>query len=67
MWNNLKLDYRTKWDSKDKISNVAASVRKFMLEVTPKDCEGWVRHTDEFCMKVAERDEATLKEYEIDI
>ena len=64
MWNNLKLDYR-RWDSKDKVSQVNASVRKFMQEITPKDCEGWVRHTDDFCMKIANRDEATLHEYDI--
>lgn len=66
LWNNLKLDYR-RWDSNSKISQVSASVRKFMLAITTKDCEGWVRHTDDFCIKIANRDAATLKEYEIDL
>ena len=64
MWNNLKLDYR-RWDSNAKINQVSASVRQFMLAITPKDCEGWVRHTDEFCSKIAKRDEAIIQEYEI--
>jgi len=64
MWNNLKLDYR-KWDAAFKVKQVNTSVIQFMRVITPQDCEGWVRHTDEFCSKVANKDAATLKEYEI--
>ena len=64
MWNNLKLDYR-KWDSKFKVRQVASSVRTFMNEVSEKDCEGFVRHTDKFCIKIANKDEKLLKEYEL--
>ena len=66
MWNNLKCDYRS-WDPEFKINQVSASVRKFMRSIEPKDCEGWVRHTDEFCFKVHDRDEETLKEYAIEM
>ena len=66
MWNNLKLDYR-RWDSKDKIRHVAASVRTFMNAVTEKDCEGYVRKTDQFCIKIANRDEELLKELELSL
>ena len=66
MWNNLKNDYRH-WDSADKVSHVASSVRTFMLAVTPEDCEGWVRHTDEICMKIADRDADILAEYELEL
>ena len=66
LWNNLKNDYRH-WDSSDKISHVATSVRHFMTKVTPADCEGWVRHTDEICFKIADRDPAMLAEYEIEL
>ena len=38
-----------------------------VIAITTKDCEGWVRHTDDFCIKIANRDAATLKEYEIDL
>lgn len=64
LWNNLKFDYR-RWDSHFKVNQVSASVRSFLEEITAQDCEGWVRHTDDFCIKVAARDAATLKEYEI--
>mgnify|MGYP005677160433 CR=1 FL=1 len=64
LWNNLKNDYR-RWDSTEKISHVATSVRRFMTAVTPEDCEGWVRHTDEICMKIADRDAATLADFEL--
>ena len=66
MWNNLKWDYR-RWDSEFKVNQVSASVRQFMEAITPQDCEGWVRHTDEICTKIANRDQAILKEYEIEL
>ena len=47
------------------VNQVSASVRRFLEAVTARDCEGWVRHTDDFCIKVAARDAATLREYEI--
>ena len=66
MWNNLKVDYRN-WDPEYKINQVSASVRKFMQAIEPKDCEGWVRHTDDFCFRVKDRDADTLREYEIEV
>ena len=62
------MDYR-RWDSHCKINQVSASVRQFMMAVNTQknDCEGWVRHTDEFCIKVAARDEEILKAYEIKV
>ena len=64
MWNNLKDDYR-KLPYTDKIHDVKLSVRNFMETVPSSDCEGWVRHTDDFCAKIVNRDEATLAQYEI--
>ena len=65
-WNNLKLDYRG-WDTKSKVARVNESVKKFFNAVTSRDVEGFIRHTDEFAFKVAARDEAFLKSYDIEL
>ena len=66
LWNNLKHDYRG-WDFKDKSPRVNESVKTFMEAVNYSDIEGFIRHTDEFCFKISDRDEAFLKAYDLEI
>ena len=66
LWNNFKLDYRG-WDSNAKVARVNESVKKFMDYVVDKDVEGFIRHTDDFCFKIADKDDAFLKSYEIEL
>ena len=66
LWNNCKTDYRG-WDPSDKKSRVSESVKTFMKTVTPRDVEGFIRHTDEFCFKIADKDLAFLESYNIEL
>ena len=66
LWNNQKLDYRG-WDTESKKGRVNESVKTFMEKVTSRDVEGFYRHTDEFCFKINDKDEAFLKSYELEL
>ena len=59
-FNNLKFDYGSLWDTIDRDKNVGNAVKKFNDSIPIEHVEGWVRHTDEFCIRVDAKDEATF-------
>ena len=60
LWNSgMKHDYRG-WDTKDKQSDVAASVRLYAESVPDSEVENIIRHTDDFCTAVCKGDKKVL-------
>ena len=64
LWQNLKSDFRMQHKKTGKVPD---HVKKFLSVVKPEDVENFWRHTDEFCMKIADKHEATLTELEISL
>ena len=59
-FNNLKFDYGSCWDAIHRDKNVGNAIKQFNKSIPNLHVEGWVRHSDEFCIKVNAKDKATF-------